>query len=113
MMRAAAAPAGHDVPDARRVEEAGLNYLHSRRQLFHDGWVLFLSPGTAKRARSVNAHFGSTLPLAAKIAQRMPASLRPIRLSGGRSVARTAMSASRFERLSGSLPTTMSRLISG
>ncbi len=68
MMRAAAAPAGHDVPDARRVEEAGLNYLHSRRQLFHDGWVLFLSPGTAKRARSVNAHFGSSLPLAAKIA---------------------------------------------
>ena len=34
---------------------------------FHDGWLLRLSPGKAKRARSVNAHFGSTLPLPAKI----------------------------------------------
>lgn len=59
---------GVDLPDPRRVEEAGLNYLHSRRQLIYDGWVLFLSPGTAKRARSVNAHFGSSLPLAGKIA---------------------------------------------
>lgn len=54
--------------DVRRFEECGFNVLQSRRQLFHDGWLLFLSPGTAKRARSVNAHFGSTLPLAAKIA---------------------------------------------
>jgi ribosomal protein S18 acetylase RimI-like enzyme len=54
--------------DVRRTEEFGLNVLQSRRQLFYDGWLLFLSPGTAKRARSVNAHFGSTLPLAAKIA---------------------------------------------
>ena len=53
---------------ARRVEEAGLNNLHSRRQLLYDGWILFLSPGKAKRARSVNAHFGSTLPLPEKIA---------------------------------------------
>lgn len=56
------------VPNARLIEEAGFNYLHSRRQLLYDGWLLFLSPGTAKRARSVNAHFGSTLPLARKIA---------------------------------------------
>jgi ribosomal protein S18 acetylase RimI-like enzyme len=55
--------------DGRQVEEAGLNYLHSRRQLFYDGWVLFLSPGVAKRGRSVNAFFGSTLPLAQKIAR--------------------------------------------
>jgi ribosomal protein S18 acetylase RimI-like enzyme len=57
-----------DAPAPRRLEEAGFNYLHSRRQLFYDGWIVFLSPGTAKRARSVNAHFGSTLPLARKLA---------------------------------------------
>lgn len=59
-----------DTPRAaldRRIEEAGLNNLHTRRQLLYDGWLLFLSPGKAKRARSVNAHFGSTLPLLAKI----------------------------------------------
>jgi ribosomal protein S18 acetylase RimI-like enzyme len=57
---------GLDV-DAWRIEEAGLNNLHTRRQLFYDGWLLFLSPGRAKRARSVNPQFGSSLPLAAKI----------------------------------------------
>lgn len=51
-----------------RLEESGFNVLHSRRQLLYDGWLLFLSPGTAKRARSVNAHFGSTLPPDEKIA---------------------------------------------
>jgi len=50
-----------------RIEEAGLNALQTQRQLFYDGWVLRVSPGTARRARSVNAHFGSTLPLEAKI----------------------------------------------
>jgi len=53
--------------DARRIEEAGLNALQTQRQLFYDGWILRLSAGKAKRARSVNAHFGSTLPLADKI----------------------------------------------
>lgn len=53
--------------DARRIEEAGLNALQTQRQLFYDGWILRLSAGKAKRARSVNAHFGSTLPLAHKI----------------------------------------------
>jgi N-acetylglutamate synthase len=53
--------------DPRRVEEAGLNALQTQRQLFYDGWLLRVSPGKAKRARSVNAHFGSTLPLAQKI----------------------------------------------
>jgi N-acetylglutamate synthase len=54
--------------DLKRVEEAGLNGLQTQRQLFYDGWLLRVSPGKAKRARSVNAHFGSTLPLAQKIA---------------------------------------------
>jgi len=53
--------------DLSRVEEAGLNALQTQRQLFYDGWLLRVSPGKAKRARSVNAHFGSTLPLAQKI----------------------------------------------
>lgn len=53
---------------ARRIEESGLNVMQSRRQLFYDGWLLFLLAGSAKRGRSVNAHFGSTLPLAEKIA---------------------------------------------
>ena len=53
--------------DLRRVEEVGLNALQTQRQLFYDGWLLRVSPGKAKRARSVNAHFGSSLPLAQKI----------------------------------------------
>jgi len=53
--------------DLARVEEIGLNALQTQRQLFYDGWLLRVSPGKAKRARSVNAHFGSTLPLARKI----------------------------------------------
>jgi len=53
--------------DAAQVEEAGLNALQTQHQLFYDGWLLRLSPGKAKRARSVNAHFGSTLPLDVKI----------------------------------------------
>src|SRR5205085_3257903 len=54
--------------DLARIEEASLNALQTQRQLFYDGWVLRVSPGAAKRARSVNPHFGSTLPLAEKIA---------------------------------------------
>jgi N-acetylglutamate synthase len=53
--------------DLRRVEEVGLNALQTQRQLFYDGWLLRVSPGTARRARSVNAYFGSTLPLDQKI----------------------------------------------
>ena len=53
--------------DARRIEEAGLNALQTQRQLFYDGWLLRLSAGKAKRGRSVNAHFGSTLPVGGKI----------------------------------------------
>ena len=53
---------------ARRIEEAGLNNLHTRRQLLYDGWFLFLLPGKAKRARSVNPQFASSLALARKVA---------------------------------------------
>jgi GNAT superfamily N-acetyltransferase len=53
--------------DLARVEEIGLNALQTQRQLFYDGWLLRVSPGKAKRARSVNAHFGSSLPLERKI----------------------------------------------
>ncbi|MFO1317182.1 MAG: GNAT family N-acetyltransferase [Burkholderiales bacterium] len=59
--------AKHGDPDLVRVEEAGLNALQTQRQLFYDGWLLRLAPSKARRARSVNAHFGSTLPLAQKI----------------------------------------------
>jgi RimJ/RimL family protein N-acetyltransferase len=54
--------------DSRRIEEAGLNAMQTQRQLFYDGWLLRVSAGSAKRARSVNAFFGSTLPLSRKIA---------------------------------------------
>jgi GNAT superfamily N-acetyltransferase len=53
--------------DPARIEEAALNALQTQQQLFYDGWLLRLSPGKAKRGRSVNAHFGSSLPLAEKI----------------------------------------------
>jgi N-acetylglutamate synthase len=64
------AAAGRPLPplDLARIEEAGRNAMQTQRQLFYDGWLLRVSPGVAKRARSVNAHFGSTLPLARKIA---------------------------------------------
>ena len=55
-------------PDLARVEEAGLNAMQTQRQMFYDGWVLRLSPGKARRARSVNAHFSSSRPLPDKIA---------------------------------------------
>jgi GNAT superfamily N-acetyltransferase len=54
--------------DLRRLEEATLNCVPAPRQLFYDGWVLRLMPGPTKRARSVAALFGSTLPLDSKIA---------------------------------------------
>jgi len=49
------------------IEEAGLNALQTQRQLFYDGWLLRVSQGRAKRARSVNPFFGSTLSLDIKI----------------------------------------------
>jgi N-acetylglutamate synthase len=54
-------------PDARRIEELTLNSSAPPGQLLYDGWILRLARGKAKRARSVNAVYASSMPLAAKI----------------------------------------------
>ena len=54
--------------DSRRLEELSLNSSAPPGQLLYDGWLLRLMPGKAKRPRSVNAVYPSTLPLGAKIA---------------------------------------------
>lgn len=56
-----------NAPDARRLEELSLNSSSPPGQLVYDGWLVRLSPGKAKRARSVNAVYPSSLPLAEKI----------------------------------------------
>ena len=55
-------------PTARRIEELSLNSSAPPGQLLYDGWILRLLRGKAKRARSVNAVYASTLPLDEKIA---------------------------------------------
>lgn len=54
--------------DLRRLEELGLNSSAPPAQLLYDGWLLRLLPGQAKRARSVNAPYPSSLALEDKIA---------------------------------------------
>ena len=54
--------------DERRLEELTLNSSAPPAQLLYDGWLLRLAPGKAKRARSVNAVYGSRIPLGDKIA---------------------------------------------
>ena len=54
--------------ELQRIEELGLNSSAPPAQLLYDGWLLRLSPGKAKRARSVNAVYPSTIPLERKIA---------------------------------------------
>ena len=54
-------------PDARRIEELSLNSSAPPGQLLFDGWVVRLLRGKAKRARSVNAVYPSTLPLDRKV----------------------------------------------
>jgi ribosomal protein S18 acetylase RimI-like enzyme len=54
-------------PDARRIEELSLNSSAPPGQLIYDGWILRLLRGKAKRARSVNAVYASTIPLSEKI----------------------------------------------
>lgn len=55
-------------PDARRLEELSLNSSAPPGQLLYDGWILRMLRGKAKRARSVNAVYASSLPLEQKIA---------------------------------------------
>ena len=47
------------IPDARRLEELGLNSSVPPGQLLYDGWLIRLLRGKAKRARSVNAVYPS------------------------------------------------------
>jgi GNAT superfamily N-acetyltransferase len=54
-------------PDARRIEELSLNSSAPPGHMLYDGWILRMLHGKAKRARSVNAVYASTLPLAQKI----------------------------------------------
>ncbi len=54
--------------DPRRIEELGLNSSAPPAQLLYDGWLVRLSPGKAKRARSVNAVYPSSISLDRKIA---------------------------------------------
>lgn len=55
-------------PDTRRLEELSLNSSAPPGQLLYDGWLLRLLPGKAKRPRSVNPVYPSTLPLEEKLA---------------------------------------------
>ncbi|HLX25061.1 MAG TPA: GNAT family N-acetyltransferase [Usitatibacter sp.] len=55
------------IPDTRRIEELSLNSSAPPGQLLYDGWVVRLLRGKAKRARSVNAVYQSTMPLVEKI----------------------------------------------
>jgi GNAT superfamily N-acetyltransferase len=53
--------------EARRIEELLLNATQPREQLQYDGWLLRLARDDVKRASSVNAAYGSSLPLDQKI----------------------------------------------
>jgi ribosomal protein S18 acetylase RimI-like enzyme len=55
-------------PGLRRLEELSLNSSAPPGQLLYDGWLLRLLPGKAKRPRSVNPVYASTLPLEEKVA---------------------------------------------
>jgi GNAT superfamily N-acetyltransferase len=58
----------NEPPAPRRLEELGLNSSAPPGQLLYDGWLLRLLPGKAKRARSVNAVYPSTMELGTKLA---------------------------------------------
>jgi GNAT superfamily N-acetyltransferase len=71
-------------PEARRIEDLLLNATQPLDQLQYDGWLLRFARDDAKRARSVNPIYGSSLPLSQKIEhcerlyalRRMPAIFR-------------------------------------
>lgn len=53
----------------RRLERLAFRARPSFEAVEVDGWVLRFTDGYTKRANSVNPHFGSTLPVSAKIAR--------------------------------------------
>ena len=55
--------------ESRQLERTMFRAWPSFEEIEHDGWVLRFADGYTKRANSVNPHFGSSLPLAAKIAK--------------------------------------------
>ncbi len=54
------APTWPDDALLRRIEDASLNASAPPQQFWLDGWLLRLSPGKARRARSINALAGGT-----------------------------------------------------
>lgn len=54
--------------EARRIEDLLLNATQPQQQQQYDGWLLRLARNDVKRASSVNAIYGSSLPLDEKIA---------------------------------------------
>ena len=56
-----------DPAEARRIEDLLLNATQPAQQLQYDGWLLRLARNDVKRASSVIAAYGSSLPLDAKI----------------------------------------------
>lgn len=60
--------AGDGIAGTRRLEELCLNSSAPPGQLLYDGWLLRFSPGKAKRPRSINAVYPSTIALPDKIA---------------------------------------------
>jgi ribosomal protein S18 acetylase RimI-like enzyme len=56
-----------DSAEARRIEDLLLNATQPREQLQYDGWLLRLARNDVKRASSVVAAYGSSLPLDEKI----------------------------------------------
>jgi len=56
-----------DAAEAKRIENLLLNATQPAQQLQFDGWLLRLAHNDVKRASSVNAAYGSSLPLDEKI----------------------------------------------
>jgi len=54
--------------DFRELERVAMRAWPCFETIEYDGWVLRFADGYTKRANSVNPHFGSSLPLAEKIA---------------------------------------------
>jgi N-acetylglutamate synthase len=57
-----------DPGEARRVEDLLFNATQPAQQLQYDGWLLRLASNDVKRASSINPIYGSSLPVAEKIA---------------------------------------------